>query len=1008
MQLPDDAAVLVLLVATDGARWLPETLRGLRAQKHRPIKIIAVDNASTDGSGDMLTKAFGERRVVTLERRVGYGRALAAALKVAAERSMEADAFLLLHDDTCLDPGAIEQMIEALGEDNVGIVGCKLLDWDDRDVLQDIGRTTDRYGRQVPRVERGELDQGQYEGIEEVLYASSAALLIARDVVAKIGLFDNRYVVLRDDLDLCWRARMAGYRTVVQTEASARHVRAGERELRQAPPRSRSRYYAERNMIVTVIKNYSLSRLMLALPVTIVISLWNVVLFLVTGRRRAALQVLEALQWNVVHLPSTLRARVRAQHARTVDDARVTAMMHHGATRLRAQFERAVETVVGTPEETTDEDLDTEPPRIIDRLRAHPAALGLILIVVVVLIGARGLLSSGDLAGADLAPFPDRARDLFASFASGWRGPGSGGAAPATPALVLLGMLTFVCFGSGWFAQRACLVGLPVLGGVLMSRLARTLGVSTGVRRVAGAAYALTPLMLGAYGAGRVSDLVLFAAAPGLMISVLRAGAILPRGGWREVAAGVAGLAVTASFAPWALPLVAGSGIVVAGIQAARRLRVVPVLRRIAVIVGGSLVLLLPWSTELFKPGSPLGAGGPDPEATMTDLLALTAGPIRPIPFAVSFGLALAAAGGLMIARGDRRLPASVLGVLSASGLLAAWAVARGVPWIAPRASLPLTVAAVSFTTLAAIGVETAGSMLRARRFGTLHLASGVIGLVVLVQVAPALGWVARGERVGIVEAGSLVPSFFAGEAEQDGAFRVLWVGGTADEPAVALTGPRGTSIESFLARPVGDGAATLERIVAMIAGGSTTVGGRMLSTMGVRYVIVRPEAGPRLSDEIGRQADLAFSQRFRDATIYRTTVDIPVAVPIADEAWVEASATGDLETTVLAGSPLPGDGFVRFAPSHLRGSAPEATKQILLAEDYSDGWRARHGSTIIEPQRSFGWATRFPLTGPAGEVVIEWRGQRWHRAAMLGQFLLLAAFGIGWSQRAGRERGER
>ena len=80
MELPKDPSILVLLVASDGAVWLPDVLKGLRAQQYRPIKVLAVDNASGDGSGAILAKAFGVRRVVTLERRIGYGRALAAGV----------------------------------------------------------------------------------------------------------------------------------------------------------------------------------------------------------------------------------------------------------------------------------------------------------------------------------------------------------------------------------------------------------------------------------------------------------------------------------------------------------------------------------------------------------------------------------------------------------------------------------------------------------------------------------------------------------------------------------------------------------------------------------------------------------------------------------------------------------------------------------------------------------------------------------------------------------------
>src|SRR5258706_3050107 len=88
--LMQDVSVLAILVATDGEAWLPEVIRGLLAQSHTPLEVIAVDNASSDASSKMLSKTFGANAVV-LERRVGFGRALAAGLKIATERGTDAD-----------------------------------------------------------------------------------------------------------------------------------------------------------------------------------------------------------------------------------------------------------------------------------------------------------------------------------------------------------------------------------------------------------------------------------------------------------------------------------------------------------------------------------------------------------------------------------------------------------------------------------------------------------------------------------------------------------------------------------------------------------------------------------------------------------------------------------------------------------------------------------------------------------------------------------------------------
>src|SRR5439155_14871322 len=139
-------------------------------------------------SGAILAKAFGVRRIVSLERRIGYGRALAAGLKIATERRLDADAFLLLHDDAAMAPGTVESMVRTMKSTGAGIVGAKLLEWDNPALLQDFGQTTDRYGRAVPCVERGDIAQAQHECVEAVMYATSTAPVVALEREVALGL----------------------------------------------------------------------------------------------------------------------------------------------------------------------------------------------------------------------------------------------------------------------------------------------------------------------------------------------------------------------------------------------------------------------------------------------------------------------------------------------------------------------------------------------------------------------------------------------------------------------------------------------------------------------------------------------------------------------------------------------------------------------------------------------------------------------------------------------------
>src|SRR6185369_197595 len=119
-----EPSVLVVLVVHDGLPWLRECLRSVSRQTHPRLGIVAVDNASTDGSRPVLEQALGADRVVAMSKNVGLPAAFQAGLKNdAAER---ADYLLLLHDDTALEPDAVARMVEAAERvDGVGVVGPK-------------------------------------------------------------------------------------------------------------------------------------------------------------------------------------------------------------------------------------------------------------------------------------------------------------------------------------------------------------------------------------------------------------------------------------------------------------------------------------------------------------------------------------------------------------------------------------------------------------------------------------------------------------------------------------------------------------------------------------------------------------------------------------------------------------------------------------------------------------------------------------------------------------------
>src|SRR5439155_22188615 len=157
-----------------------------------------------------------------------------------------------------------------------------------------------------------------------------------------------------------------------------------------------------------------------------------------------------------------------------------------------------------------------------------------------------------------------------------------------------------------------------------------------------------------------------------------------------------------------------------------------------------------------------------------------------------------AAAAGLAIATAARDRIAKTLAIASVIAVSLAWAVSRGVPWIAPRAALPLTLAAVSVAILAGLATEGFVPALQTRSFGAFHLAFGALALYTFVASVAGVGFLARGNLNGLGRSGELVPALFTAETRRLGDLRVLWIAGTPRALHVVLTCASGYTMLTY------------------------------------------------------------------------------------------------------------------------------------------------------------------------------------------------------------------
>lgn len=347
--------VVAILVTHNGARMLRRTLTAVAAQTHGSLDLVAVDNGSTDGTTALLIELLGPDRVVPSDQDLGFPAAIDLALDVvdaraAAEgRSTVDDLVLMLHDDLELAPDAVARLVAALHDDErVAIVGPKLRWADDPDRLQSVGATIDLTGRVDDGIDPGELDQGQRDGDRRVLFVPTAGMLVRRSVFDAIGRFDRRFHAFREDLDLCWRAALAGHDVEVVPAAVAQHAslsaehQRGGRVAELGP-----RFLAERNTLAALLKNYEARRLLLLLPLALIVGVAKVVGFVLTRRLGDARETVVAWGWNIVNLRGTLRRRRAVQALRRRSDEELAPLFGRVTPRLRAYLEAVLDRIAG-------------------------------------------------------------------------------------------------------------------------------------------------------------------------------------------------------------------------------------------------------------------------------------------------------------------------------------------------------------------------------------------------------------------------------------------------------------------------------------------------------------------------------------------------------------------------------------------------------------------------------------------------------------------------------------
>jgi GT2 family glycosyltransferase len=293
--------VSIIILNYNGAKYLEKCLKSVLATNYPNYEIILVDNASTDESLALIEYLFkDESRLIVIRntKNVGFSEGNNIGIRRARGKYI-----VFLNNDTEVEPNWLIELIRIMEKDHsIGAAQSKLLKLGSSGIIDSTGDFVDFYGVAIQRGE-GEKDLGQYENVEEIFSARGACMIVRREVLKKVGLFDPDFYLGYEDIDLCWRIRLAGYKIIYVPKSIVYHKGFGT-------PSNVRAYHGAKNRLLLMIKNYSTRNLVFHLPLQLLLMLTSFLLdAFVRKDRISAMRKLKVLKWLFLNIPHVIKKR---------------------------------------------------------------------------------------------------------------------------------------------------------------------------------------------------------------------------------------------------------------------------------------------------------------------------------------------------------------------------------------------------------------------------------------------------------------------------------------------------------------------------------------------------------------------------------------------------------------------------------------------------------------------------------------------------------------------------
>jgi len=299
-------------------KYLHDCIESLRRQDwNGEKKIFITDNQTTTDSYSFLKKTAPEAEIIRNENNDGFAKGNNKAIRLALAQGF--DYIFLVNMDTVVATDCVTHLVEtAEGDAAIGAVQARLMLWPEKDKINSLGNVTHFLGFGYCEGYGEEFSIAHLQSAKCICYPSGAASLYKREILERIGLFDEEFWMYNEDQDLGWRTWLAGSQCVLAPTAVVYH--------KYVFTKNTEKYYLlDRNRILTMIKNYHIATLLL-ISFAFVVMEFGVLLFAFQkGWLREKLNVygyfLSFKNWRYI-----LRARDATQALRKVKDRDIVEM----------------------------------------------------------------------------------------------------------------------------------------------------------------------------------------------------------------------------------------------------------------------------------------------------------------------------------------------------------------------------------------------------------------------------------------------------------------------------------------------------------------------------------------------------------------------------------------------------------------------------------------------------------------------------------------------------------